>query len=152
MFRPPLAALTLPALIALANPAPAQAQGGAGFRGGLSVDPDQFYVGAHLDAGPLVDRLWFRPNLELGLGDNVTVVAFNAEVAWWFPGSGPWRIYAGGGPALNLYDFEGPAGSDLRAGLNLLIGFAHRGGFFFEAKAGGLDSPNFKLGLGYTFR
>lgn len=152
MFRTALSALALSALLALAVPGKALAQGGAGVRGGLSVDPDQFYVGVHLDAGPLVDRLWFRPNLELGLGDNVTTIALNAEVAWWFPGHGPWRIYAGGGPALNVYDFEGPGDSDLRAGLNLVLGFAHRGGFFAEVKAGGLDSPSFKLGLGYTFR
>ncbi len=63
---------------------PAQAQGGGGLRTGLSLDPDQFYVGAHLDAGPLVDRLWFRPNVEIGLGDNLTLFT----LAKAFDGSG----------------------------------------------------------------
>jgi len=153
MSRSARATLGLSALLVFAAAGPAHAQGGAGIRGGLSVNPDQFYVGVHLDAGPLVDRLWFRPNLEIGKGDDVTLVALDAEVAWWFPGGrSAWRVYAGGGPALNLYDFEGGGGSDARVGLNLVLGFAHRGGFFFEAKGGGLDSPDLKIGFGYTFR
>src|SRR5206468_12246458 len=66
-------------LIGVATARPAHAQGGVGLRGGLSVDPDQFYVGVHVDAGPLVDHLWFRPNVEIGLGDDRTLFAFNAE-------------------------------------------------------------------------
>ncbi len=151
MSRPALPALFLLALIGVATPSPAHAQGGVGIRGGLSVDPDQFYVGVHLDAGPLVDRLWFRPNVEIGLGDHQTLFAFNAELAYWFSTHSPWRVYAGGGPALNIYHFDAGGGSDTRAGLNLLLGFAHRGGFFAEAKLGALDSPTLKLGIGYSF-
>jgi len=151
MSRPALLALCLFVLTGLVAASPAHAQGGVGIRGGLSVDPDQFYVGVHVDAGPLVDRLWFRPNVEIGLGDNLTLFAFNAELAYWFLTHSPWRVYAGGGPALNIYHFDGGGGSDTRAGLNLLLGFAHHGGFFAEAKLGALDSPTLKLGIGYSF-
>ena len=41
---------------------PALAQDG-GIRGGISIDPDQFYFGGHLETSPLVDRLYFRPRL-----------------------------------------------------------------------------------------
>jgi hypothetical protein len=151
MSRPALPALDLFGLIGVAAASPARAQGGVGLRGGLSVNPDQFYVGLHVDAGPLVDRLWFRPNVEIGLGANQTLFAFNAELAYWFPTHSAWRVYVGGGPALNIYHFDGGGRSDTRAGLNLLLGFAHHGGFFAEAKLGALDSPTLKLGIGYSF-
>lgn len=129
---------------------PAHAQGGFGLRAGVSVDPDQFFVGAHVDAGPLMKRLWFRPNLEVGFGDDVTLLSINAELAYWFPSSGAWRAYAGGGPGLNVYESDG-SGSETEAGLNFMLGVAHRGGFFVEAKAGLFDSPELKLSFGYTF-
>ena len=52
-----------------------------GFRVGVSSNPDQFYIGAHFKAGPIARRLWFRPNLEVGIGESVSTVALNAEVA-----------------------------------------------------------------------
>jgi len=138
-------------VVALLAAVPARAQGGLGVRGGLSVEPDQAYIGGHADLGPLVGRLWFRPNIEIGFGDDVTTVAFNGELAYWLPRwKSGWRLYVGGGPALNLYDTE-HGGSDARAGLNLLVGFAHKGGFFTEVKVGAFDSPDLKLGMGFTF-
>src|SRR5258705_378497 len=64
--------------------APASAQG-IGVRAGASGDPDQFYAGFHYESEELVDRLRFRPNIELGVGDNVTLVALNIEFAYRFP-------------------------------------------------------------------
>ncbi len=32
-----------------------------------------------------------------------------------------------------------------------MFGVAHTGGFFVEVKAGVFDSPEFKIGFGYTF-
>ena len=49
----------------------ARAQG-PGVRAGVSVDPDQFYFGGHYETGELIDRLYLRPNLEVGVGDDVT--------------------------------------------------------------------------------
>src|SRR5205823_2721164 len=48
---------------------PATAQTRVGVQGGLSLDPDQVYVGGHLWTAPLVDRLRFRPNVEAGFGE-----------------------------------------------------------------------------------
>ena len=36
--------------------------------GGVSIDPDQVYVGGHIETEPLVERLVFRPNVEIGFG------------------------------------------------------------------------------------
>ena len=56
----------------------AQAQG-FGVRAGASVDPDQFYGGVHFETRELVEHLRFRPNLEVGVGDDVTLFAINFE-------------------------------------------------------------------------
>ena len=50
-----------------AVPAYSQTQAQAGVRAGVSVDPDQFYFGGHIETTPLVDRLRFRPNVEVGV-------------------------------------------------------------------------------------
>jgi hypothetical protein len=136
--------------------APTGAQsGGAGLRAGVSGSPDQFYFGGHVDSGPIVDRLSFRPNVEIGVGDDVTTVAGNFEFVYWFPLSGhPVSIYAGAGPAVNVYRYGERRGShtDIDPGVNLLVGVAHRRGLFGEVKLGFLDSPEVKFGVGYTWR
>lgn len=143
--------------VSLLLPKPASAQEGAGFRFGASVDPDQFYFGGHLGLGPLVEQLWFRPNVEVGIGNNRTLVGFNGEFTYWFPlARQPWSVYVGAGPALNLirFDADSPRGGDTEAegGFNILVGLAHRRGLFAEIKVGALHSPEFKLGIGYTFQ
>src|SRR6187399_2699278 len=40
--------------LVLFSPLPAAAQG-PGIRGGISVDPDQFYFGGHYETSPLID-------------------------------------------------------------------------------------------------
>ena len=44
------------------------------------------------------------------------------------------------------------ADGDTDAGLNLLVGFENASGLFFEFKLGVVDSPDFKFGVGWTFR
>lgn len=147
--------LVVAAVLAGAIPAAAGAQVRAGARAGVSADPDQFYVGGHFETAPLVEHLSFRPNVEVGLGDNVTALAFNIEFVYEFPlKNQPWRIYVGGGPAANVYwpDDERGGDSEVGGGLNILVGFEHRGGLFAEIKLGAIDSPDFKFGVGYNFK
>lgn len=126
----------------------------AGIRGGVSIDPDQFYFGGHLETSPLVDRLYFRPNVEVGFGDDLTLIAANMEFVYKFSNRRPWNVYAGAGPALNVYMFEGRGDNDAEteAGFNFLVGVEQRRGLFFEFKIGAIDSPEFKFGVGYTWR
>jgi hypothetical protein len=120
-----------------------------GVRAGASVDPDQFYFGAHVETGPLADRIHFRPNVELGVGNDLTAVAVNLEVVYKAPlRRQPWTFYGGGGPAINFYDTD--RGSDTEGGFNLLGGLEHDKGLFFEVKLGLVDSPDFKVGIGYV--
>lgn len=137
------------AAMVIATPASAQDLG-FGARAGVSVDPDQFYFGGHVETEPLFDRLRFRPNVEIGLGDDTTLVGFNVEFAYFFPSRSPWQFYAGGGPALNVIDRNDDTRSE--AGLNILGGVQHSKGLFFEFKVGAFDSPEFKFGVGYTWR
>ena len=146
-----LAGLGIVATLFVALPVGAHAQDGFGVRGGVSADPDQFYVGAHYVTSPIASRVRFQPNLEVGVGDDVTTVAANFEFAYWARLNPQWQLYAGGGPALNVYDFEGRDG-DTEPGMNLMVGFRHRQGLFFEFKVGLIDSPEVKFGVGYTFR
>jgi len=132
-------------------PSPALAQG-PGVRGGVSVDPDQFYLGGHYETGALVDRLHFKPNLEAGFGDDLTHLGFNFEFVYKFPANRDWSIYAGAGPAVNIYSFDEIDDSETEAGLNVLFGAETRRGLFFELKVGALDSPDLKFGVGWTFR
>ena len=126
-----------------------QAQG-VGLRAGVSADPDQFYVGVHYESEPLVDRLRFRPNIEIGLGNNVTLVALNVEFSYPVPlQRTAWSVYLGGGPALNLYRSRNDTNPE--GGFNILVGLVHRRGLFTELKVGAVRSPSVKFGVGYTF-
>jgi hypothetical protein len=122
-----------------------------GVRVGASADPDQFVIGGHYETKELVDRVTFRPNVELGLGNDVTVTTFNFELAYHFDFANrkPWNVYAGGGPALVLADGHG--NDHAGGGFNILLGIQSHQGLFGEIKAGLLDSPDFKIVIGYVF-
>ena len=134
----------------------ARAQG-VGIRAGASVDPNQFYAGAHFETRDLAEGVRFRPNVEVGVGEDLTLVALNFELTYRLPPGAPplprslamWHLYVGGGPALNILRFQ----NDMRSegGFNGLIGLAHDSGLFAEAKLGALKSPSFKFAVGYTF-
>jgi hypothetical protein len=146
LMRLPHIIFVLATVVLLAAPAPAQE---VGIRAGASADPGQFYFGGHLETPPVADRLHFRPNVEIGLGDDVTLTALNFELVYRFESNRPWAFYAGGGPALNIVNHR--SDTDARGGFNILGGAQHRDGLFFEMKVGALDSPDFKFGVGYVF-
>ena len=84
--------LTFAVFAAWAVPANAQ----FGLRGGLSANPDQLYVGVHTETGPVFERFLFRPNLEVGFGNDVTVVALNGEFLYPFQLENGTRLHVGG--------------------------------------------------------
>lgn len=132
---------------------------GFGFRVGLSVDPDQAYAGVHWDIGSPSSNLRIRPNLELGFGDDVTLLAANGEVDWYFRQQGDWLPYAGGALSLNFIKLQDvPAwvdDSDVDLGGYVLGGLETplQGDrkFLMEVKIGFSDSPDLKVGVGWTF-
>ncbi len=133
---------------------PAEAQQ-FGVRAGASGDPDQFYFGVHADTSAIANRVSFRPNVEVGIGDGLTLVGLNLEFIYRrdLPSS-EWNLLVGGGPAANLASYSTGRRADetdLGGGLNLLLGIEHRGGFFAEVKVGIIDSPSVKFGVGFSF-
>jgi len=130
------------------------AQAGFGLRAGASIDPDQFHFGMHFITNPLVHNLTFRPNLEIGVGNDVTTIAVNLEFAYRIPiPKSDFSAYIGAGPALNFYKFGDPRDdTDTDGGFNILVGAEHKNGFFGEVKVGAVGSPDLKLTVGYTFR
>lgn len=125
---------------------------GPGVRAGLSIDPDQVFIGGHYETEALIDRLHFRPNVEAGFGDDLTLVALNFEFAYKFPSRRGWHLYAGAGPAINFYSFGEGRDSESEAGMNFLVGVEQTDGLFFEFKVGAIDSPNLKFAVGWTFK
>ena len=142
----------------VAGAAPVEAQAHVGVRAGVSADPDQFFFGGHIESRPLIERLTFRPNVELGIGDDLTVFTGNLEFVYSVPLRQPWRVYFGAGPALVVFsrDDDGPGDDNdndgAGGGFNILLGAQHSGGLFGELKIGLVDSPELKVTIGYAFR
>ncbi len=130
---------------------------GIGPRVGLTMNPDQFHVGAHLDLGDLSNNLMMQPNVEIGFGDNVTTVAPSFEVDYRFRSDwGAWTPYLGGGAGPIFYSTKhGGSSSDLGLYLQFGIGRgsaqSQSGHFFIEGKLGLADAPDFKATVGWTF-
>jgi hypothetical protein len=142
---------------AAARTAQAQTTGAVGVRAGVSGSPGQFYAGIHYESSPFVEHLRFRPNIEVGVGDDQTLVAVNFEFVYAIPldtgrrrSRNDWSVYIGAGPALVIDRFTN--NTNTGGGFNILIGAQHREGFFTELKVGVADSPGVKFGVGYTFR
>lgn len=132
--------------------APADAQQVApGVQAGVSLDPDQFYFGGHLETSPLIDRLRFRPSVDIGIGDGGSAIAGNFDFTYTFPGGRLWNLYVGAGPSINWYNADN-GGSDTQGGFNVIIGAKNTRGLLFEMKVGMEGSPDLKFGVGYTFR
>ena len=144
----------LAAFLVITSAASAAAQN-AGVRAGVSGSPDQFYFGLHYETEPLVERLRFKPNLEVGVGDSQTVVAINLEFVGMFPiKNEPWTVYLGAGPALVIDRINNNAVSNTNTGggFNILLGVEHTKGLFTELKVGMIDSPSVKFAVGYIFK
>jgi hypothetical protein len=143
----------LAALLVLVGATSAAAQN-AGVRVGVSGSPDQFYFGLHYETEALIEQVHFRPNLEVGVGNDQTLVAINLEFVGKFPiKREPWTIYVGAGPALVIDRVSNNAVSNTNSGggFNILLGAEHSRGLFTELKVGMIDSPSVKFAVGYIF-
>jgi len=130
---------------------------GIGPRLGGTVNPDQFHFGAHIDFGDLAENLMILPNLEIGVGDNLTTVAPSFELDYRFRSDwGAWTPYLGGGIGPIFYSAK-HGGSSSEFGLYLQFGIgrgssgSQSGHFFIEGKLGLVDAPDFKATIGWTF-
>ena len=146
----------LSSLTAFANARPVGLYG-IGPRLGMTVNPDQFHFGVHFDFGDISNNLMMQPNLEIGIGDNLTVVAPTFELDYRFrPDWGAWTPYLGGGIGPIFYSHEnGNSNSEVAVYMQFGIGkgsaLNRSGHFFIEGKLGLADAPDFKGTIGWTF-
>lgn len=129
-----------------------------GPRIGVSNNPDQVVFGGQMDFGEVAPDLSLSPNVELGFGDHMTLIALNADLQYHFEVQGSaWKPYAGGGLSVNFFSFDSRlgGGSDTQAGVNFLIGAAvptkTGSRFFSELRLGAGDIPDLKLMFGWNF-
>jgi len=128
---------------------------GWGPRVGLSVNPDQVFVGGHIDMGEAFPHVRFQPNAELGFGDDRTVFQLDGDFHYRFLEDWDvWNPYLGGGLGLVHTSVDGGgSGSDFE--LHMVGGiekYISRGKFFLETKLGVVDeSPDWKFLAGWTF-
>ncbi len=107
-------ALVLAVLVGVISGIPGAAESvsyrGWGPRVGLADDPDQLVFGAQFDLGQFADQVRFVPNVELGLGDDHTLLAFTAPVHFrWENLAGTDIVpFVGGGPTVALNHDDGP--------------------------------------------
>jgi hypothetical protein len=142
------AALVPVVLLLLSGRAEAQ---GIGFQGGVSVDPEQAFVGTHFETGELFRNFRFRPGIDGGFGGDFTLATINVEFLYHFAfGRSGWSVYQGGGPAVVLLRRNDD--SSVHAGSFFTFGFAHENGFFTDFKIGTGNAPTLKFGVGYTVR
>jgi hypothetical protein len=141
---------------------------GWGPRVGFSSDPDQIFGGVHLALGEFARGVRFQPSAEIGFGDDVTTVAVNAMVSYYFPVEAPVTPYVGGQLTVAFYDFDSDCkgfgnkfGNKNECDSETEIGPAAVGGiemdleggsrFLSELSIGFSDLPEVKLTAGWTF-
>jgi len=127
---------------------------------GFSSGPDQIVVGGHVQSADVAPQLDFVPGIDLGFGDNTTLVSINGDFRYRIATKSQWEPYVGAGIGLHFFSFDnvGPGvdDSDTRAGGHIIAGAAvttkSNSRFFAEAKFGLGDSPDFKAMAGWSFK
>ena len=132
-----------------------------GVRAGLSISPDQFVFGGQLSFRGLAPDVTFDPSLELGLGDDLTVIAINLDALYHMRlANSEWRPYVGGGLGLVSVNWDDDRvgvrdDTDNEIGLNAVLGFRAptRSGqhWFTEMRIGIGDLPDLKVVGGFSF-
>jgi len=134
--------LALVLFAALATPVLA----GPGLHVGWSTSPDDFLIGSRFRSAPLGESMFAVPSIELGFGD-VFMVAGNLDGHYTLKSDSKYAPYLGAGATVNWFDYEG--GSDTQFGGSILGGVQLNEKFFFEAKYGLGDVPDWKFIVGW---
>ena len=161
MLRRSLIALALLVMLPLA--ASAGSFNSYGPEIGFSQSPDQLVLGGHLNWNSVAPHLDFSPGIDLGLGDNLTLVSFNGDFHYRIASSTSWQPYIGGGMGLHFAEagtaFASRNRNDntaMRAGGHFIAGAAiptaGKSRFFTELKLGFGDSPDLKAVAGWNYR
>jgi len=102
----------------------------------------------------MAHRIYFNPNLEWVLVDNVKYFTLNADAHYDFPTHGHYYLWAGGGLAIISVDPDGPVEGNTDLGVNFLagIGLKRKGLIpYFQAKLIAKDGTEFVIAFGVRF-
>jgi len=129
----------------------ASAQNTWGPRAGLSANPDQLVLGAHLQF-PVATNLYLLPNADVAFGDDVFTFSINGDLTYRFASDASIKPYFGGGLSYFNYDPDG-SGSFDELGFGVLLGFWFNSNaatpFFVQGKVFLDDKlPDFKVMAG----
>ena len=133
---------------------------GIGFQGGVTVNPEQVYVGTHIELPLGSDQLVLRPAIDGGFGSDLRVAAIGAELLYRIDlGNSGWRLSQGFGPSVYIArlpsGLPGEEMTDTSGAWTYAFGVVHEGGFFTEFKGGGSRGfaiPMLRIGAGFTIR
>lgn len=159
-MRTGLCALAVCLLVGAAPAAAEMGFYGWGLRLGVGDDPDQILVGVHQDFGEFVENLRFQPSLDLGFGDDHTIVSAVLPVHYRFPGHSSATPYVGGGLLLAWIDRDPPGrggGASEFEIAPLLAGgvewpIRETGDALLEIQIPGADAHDAKVFVGWIFR
>jgi hypothetical protein len=159
--RPFVTAALLAFALTLAAPAAAQTPDKRspdelhyGIRGGFSGFPNQFFFGGHVDAPEFHFKTAFRPSIEVGFGNDSTLVSVNLDLVHWMPFTNtnartPWSMYAGAGVGANIELLDGIE-DEFFGNLAAVFGFQHTSGLFGELRVG--MRPSVRVAVGFVIR
>ena len=158
--------LTTALLITLVAGAASAATNPFGVRGGLSFEPDQFFVGGQMYITEFSEDFWFVPKVDAGFGDDQTYIYIWPTALYTLTGTdmGGFTPYVGGGAGFTYYKFDIPAGfsglgiddSGTEFGISGVAGLKKKldtkKELFFEFELGLSDyTADIKLGAGLNF-
>jgi len=130
---------------------------GWGLRAGLSDDPDQVVVGGQYTMGGVAKRLYFEPNLEIGIGDDRLLFTATGAVHYHFPVKAKIFPYAGAGLTLGLdrLDLNGNKSTDFLIAVKAVGGVSWNmkadDQFFLELQLGSGRLPGASIVAGWRF-
>ncbi len=126
----------------------------------MTVNPEQVYLGTHVEMPLGSDQLVLRPAIDGGFGSGLRAAAIGAEIQYRIElGNSGWRLSQGFGPSVYIARFatrrQDEEATDVSGAWTYAFGVVHEGGFFVEFKGGGsrgLAIPVVRLGAGFTIR
>ena len=115
---------------------------GVGFQGGLTINPEQVYVGTHVELPLGSDQIVLRPAIDGGFGSGLRVAAIGAEIQYRIElGNSGWRLSQGFGPGVYVArfasGFANEEATDVSGAWTYAFGIVHEGGFLHRAQGRG---------------
>jgi hypothetical protein len=117
-----------------------------GPRVGVGLDPEQLVMGIHFRPDAIAEHLYVQPNVEVGVGDDHTILSFAIPLHYHFTTSSSTKPYAGGGFSFGVDSHDDDNGDDDDSDFEVSIDMV--GGLEWELNSGNGFLVELKLGIG----